>query len=256
MAEQAILIDTSKCIACKGCQVACKQWNELDAGESEFFASTQGYENPSDLSYHTYNLIKFYETEKTNGDPDWLFRKMQCMHCTESACLDNCPKQTIKRMNNGFVWIDRTECIGCGTCVAVCPFDIPRLSEEKAEDGYLKSYKCWGCKDRVDGEINSDVVKDSPVPSCVKTCPTGAAVYGDRDALVDQANARVSELGGEANVYGVDELGGLHYIYVLLREPSFYGLPSAAELSSSSRRAYLRQMKELGKQFLKKVSSF
>ena len=249
MAEKAILIDTSKCIACKVCQIACKQWNELPAGESEFFATTDGYENPSDLSSHTYNLIKFHSSEKANGDPDWLFRKYQCMHCTEAACLASCPVSTIKRADNGFVWIDRTGCIGCGTRVQVCPFSIPHLSDGTGEedDGVTKSYKCWGCQDRQTNGIE---------PACVKPCAPDAAVYGDRDALVDQANARVSKLGGEANVYGVDELGGLHYIYVLLREPSFYGLPSAAELSSSSRRTYLKHMKELGKQFLKKVSSF
>ncbi|MCK5430376.1 MAG: 4Fe-4S dicluster domain-containing protein, partial [Anaerolineales bacterium] len=104
MAEKAILIDTSKCIACKGCQIACKQWNELDAGEPEFFAGTDGYENPTDLSYHTYNLIKFHLTSKANGDPDWLFRKYQCMHCTEAACIASCPVDTIKRADNGFVW--------------------------------------------------------------------------------------------------------------------------------------------------------
>ena len=250
MAEKAILIDTSKCIACKGCQIACKQWNELPAGKSQFFPTgTQGYENPTDLSDHTYNLIKFYETEKPNGDPDWLFRKMQCNHCTVAACLESCPKQTIKRSDNGFVWIDRTDCIGCGTCVQVCPFDVPRLTEEVAEDGYNKSHKCWGCQDRIDKDIE---------PACVQTCPTDAATYGDRDALVANAQARKAQLeadGKTAYLYGIDELGGLHYIYVLLRPPSFYGLPSLSSLHSTSRRTYLTHMKELGKQYLRKVVS-
>lgn len=252
MAEKAILIDTSKCIACKGCQIACKQWNELAAGKPEFFASTDGYENPSDLSSITYNLIKFHLDEKPNGDPDWLFRKKQCMHCTDAACLQNCPVSTIKRADNGFVWIDRSGCIGCGTCVLVCPFSIPHLSDGTGEEdeGVTKSYKCWGCQDRQTNGVE---------PACVKTCPPDAAVYGDWDEMAQMAKDRKAELeaaGKTAYLYGIDELGGLHYIYVLLRDPSFYGLPSAAELSSSSRRAYLRQMKELGKQYLKKVVSF
>ncbi len=250
MAEQAILIDTSKCIACKGCQIACKQWNQLDAGKPQFFATTDGYENPTDLSYHTYNLIKFHSSTKSNGDPDWLFRKKQCMHCTDAACIDNCPKGTIIRADNGFVYIDRTNCIGCGTCVSVCPYKIPHLSEETAEDGYLKSYKCWGCQDRI---------ADGLEPSCAKTCPTDAAVYGDLTAMVTAAQARKTVLdaaGKTAYLYGIDERQGLHYIYVLLREPSFYGLPSESEMSSASRRAYLRRMRELGKQYLKKAVSF
>jgi len=252
MADKAILIDTSKCIACKGCQIACKQWNELGAGEPEFFSGTDGYENPTDLSYMTYNLIKFHLKEKANGDPDWLFRKYQCMHCTEAACLNSCPVSTIKRSDNGFVWIDQTGCIGCGTCVSVCPFGIPKLSPAEAEeDNVPKSYKCWGCQDRIAA---------GKEPACVHTCAPDAGVYGDRAALVTQAQTRKAELVAQghtdANVYGVDELGGLHYIYVLLRDPSVYGLPSAAELSSNARRAYLKYMKEVGKLFLKKVSSF
>lgn len=246
MAEKAVLIDTSKCIACKGCQIACKQWNELPAGTSEFFATTEGYENPSDLSDHTYTLIKFHHGEKANGDPDWLFRKKQCMHCTDAACLASCPKQTIKRSDNGFVFIDRSGCIGCGTCVRVCPFSIPRLSEgERPEDdGIPKSYKCWGCQDRV---------SNGAEPACVKTCPTSAAIYGDRTEMVATAQARqaqlVAEGHSEANVYGIDEMGGLHYLYILLRTPSFYGLPDLAELNSSSRRAYVLKMAEEGMRF-------
>jgi formate dehydrogenase iron-sulfur subunit len=251
MAEKAILIDTSKCIACKGCQVACKQWNELEATTPEFFTGTDGYENPTDLSYNTYNLVKFHLTEKANGDPDWLFRKKQCMHCTDAACIESCPKSTIYRADNGFVYIDSSECIGCKTCVDVCPFQIPKISENEAEDGYLKSSKCWGCHDRIEA---------GKEPACVHTCPTDAAVYGDRNDMVALALARRDELVAagktEANVYGVDEQGGLHYIYVLLKPPSFYGLPDFASLNSPSRRAYLLSMQERGRQFLKKVASF
>jgi formate dehydrogenase iron-sulfur subunit len=261
MAEKAVLVDTSKCIACKGCQIACKQWNELAAGESEFFASTDGYENPSDLSSNTYTLIKFHLDKKGNGDPDWLFRKKQCMHCTTAACLNNCPVSTIKRTDEGFVWVDRTGCIGCGTCVSACPFSIPRLSDGTGPDdnGSPKSYKCWGCKDRVGGEINSTVVKADPIPACVKSCPPGALTFGNRSTKVQDANDRKSELEAEGKtvyLYGVDELGGLHYIYILLRAPSFYGLPSLSELESPARRAYLKYLREVGKLYLKKVSSF
>lgn len=251
MAEKAILIDTSKCIACKGCQIACKQWNELAAGTSEFFASTEGYENPSDLSDHTYTLIKFHLDQKANGDPDWLFRKKQCMHCTDAACIEGCPKDTIKRGDNGFVFIDRSGCIGCGTCVNVCPFSIPRLSDGTGpdDDGTPKSYKCWGCQDRV---------TNGQEPACVKTCAPDALTYGDRTELIATAQSRVAKLSADypdANVYGINEMGGLHYLYVLLRTPSYYGLPTSAELNTGSRRAYLQKMAEKGRRYARRFLS-
>jgi len=259
MAEKAILIDTSKCIACKGCQIACKQWNELTAGKPEFFASTDGYENPSDLSYHTFNLIRFHLPQKEeNEDPEWLFRKWQCMHCTDAACVTNCTtlgyNAAQKDPATGFVFVDRDKCVGCQSCfngipeqgLPGCPFGIPRyaIAEDLPDDvDPGKMYKCWGCLDR---QTNGEE------PACVKTCAPDAAVYGDRDVLVAQAQARKIELeaaGKTVYLYGIDELGGLHYIYVLLREPSFYGLPSPEELSARTRRASLRYL-------LKKVSSF
>jgi len=117
-------------------------------------------------------------------------------------------------------------------------------------DEIPKAYKCWGCLDR---QTNGEV------PSCVKTCAPGAATYGDRDAQIAKAQARKAELeakGKTVYLYGINEQGGLHYIYLLLREPSFYGLPTLEELSSSARRTYLNYLKALGSDFLKKVSSF
>jgi formate dehydrogenase iron-sulfur subunit len=267
MAEKAILVDTSKCIACKGCQIACKQWNELSAGKSEFFASTYGYENPSDLSFRTFTLIKFHLTEKDNGDPDWLFRKKNCMHCTDAACVANCQYDALQRDDaTGFVYVNRDNCVGCQRCLngtpeenlEGCPFGIPRYATESdlpegVESG--KMYKCWACLDRINGEINSDVVKESPIPACVKTCAPGALSFGDRDTMVANANTRKTELeakGKTVYLYGVDELGGLHYIYILLNDPTFYGLPSSSDLSSSSRRAYLWRMRNRAKRFAKR----
>ena len=252
MAEKAILVDTSKCIACRGCQVACKQWNELEAEETKFFVADSGYQNPPDLSANTYCLVTFQLSEKDNGDPDWLFRKKQCMHCTDAACVSVCPKSGEAMQTDestGFVWVNTDNCIGCEQCVSACPFSIPRMSEEDS----AKSHKCWACLDRIKGEINSDVVKEDPIPACVKTCPTGTLEYGDRSDIVSKANARktkLEEAGKTAYVYGADE--GLHHIYVLLREPSSYGLPSAEELNSSSRRAYLRYLREEGKRYAKR----
>ncbi len=254
MADKAILYDASKCIACKGCQVACKQWNELSAGTSEFFASTDGYENPSDLSANTYTRIKFHLTEKTNGDPDWLFRKEQCFHCADADCVTVCPYAGEAMQYDsatGFVWVNRDNCIGCGLCISACPFNIPRLSDA-ADDpsGEPRSYKCWACLDRV---------TNGEQPACVKTCAPEAQKFGDRSELIIEANARKAELeaqGKTAYVYGVNEQDGLHYLYILLKEPSFYGLPSADELNAGSRKAALKALCEEAKQLAQKAASF
>jgi formate dehydrogenase iron-sulfur subunit len=271
MAENAILIDTSKCIACKGCQVACKQWNELSAGTSEFFASTEGYENPSDLSFRTYNLIKFHMTVKANGEPDWLFRKKNCMHCTDAACARNCNTQGYnavqKDPDTGFVFVDRTKCVGCQSCLngipelglEGCPFGIPKyaLGDDVPEDvDATKMYKCWGCLDRQRGELGLTKNADK-VPACVKTCAPGAAIFGNRDAMVSKAQSRKAELeakGKTVYLYGLDEFGGLHYIYLLLKEPSFYGLPEAGSQLANSRRTLLRMFVYKTKASLKKVA--
>ena len=247
MAEKGMLVDTSKCTACRGCQVACKQWNELSAETTSFFASDAGYQNPPDLSAATYCLVKFHSAGNGSGDPEWLFRKHQCMHCTNAACVEVCPVDAMqKNADTGFVFVDEEVCIGCGACVAACPFEVPHLTSADPK----KAKKCWACLDRVtNGEETA----------CAKTCPSGAISFGDRSAMVTQAQARKAELelkGKTAYLYGVDELGGLHQIYVLLMDPSLYGLPTADELDLSSRRAYLLYLSEQAKQYLKKAVSF
>jgi formate dehydrogenase iron-sulfur subunit len=178
------------------------------------------------------------------------------MHCTDAPCYAVCPKQglaIVKDSETGFVNINRDECIGCKSCASACPYDIPKFPEQNElpeGDEFPKMYKCWGCLDRQTNGVE---------PACVKTCPTDCATYGDRDAQVAKAQARKAELEAEgktAYLYGVDELGGQHYMYVLLKPPSFYGLPTLASLNASSRRTYLRYLKNLGEQYLKKVASF
>ena len=247
MAEKAMLIDTSKCTACRGCQVACKQWNELAAEETTFFTSGAGYQNPPDLSANTYCLVTFKLTEKTNGDPDWLFRKRQCMHCTEASCVAVCPVDAMQKdPDTGFVFCDQETCVGCGACVSACPFGVPHISEATNT-----SQKCKACLDRIDA---------GKEPACAKTCPGGAITFGDRPAKVIEAQTRQAELVAAGNtdacVYGVDEAGGTHNIYVLLKDPSFYGLPSAGELSSRTRRAYLQYLSGVAKLIMKKAASF
>ena len=169
MAEKATLIDVSKCMACRGCQVSCKQWNQLPAESTK---NTGTYENPADLSPHTYTRVLFRETS-TGGDLKWQFRKHQCMHCTQATCVELCPSNAAFKNELGFVEIDPKRCIGCGVCEKFCPFEVPHVDHEAN-----KAKKCGFCLDRVNNGLE---------PACVKTCPTGALQFGDRRELLDYA---------------------------------------------------------------------
>ncbi len=230
MAGKAILFDTTKCIACRACQVACKQWWELPAVPT---TNRGTYENPPDLSAETWNKIRFSEIGQ-NGTLRWLFARQSCMHCTTAACVWVCP--TYARMYHalGYVTIDQERCIGCGRCVEYCPFEVPRLGSHnispriKVEAGTprIVAYKCKFCEDRVEDGLS---------PSCVKTCPTGALQFGERDVLVKQGRAKVDSLRvvyPNAYLYGENELGGLHLMYVLTEEPHIQGLPDKPRLGT------------------------
>lgn len=218
----AMYIDTSKCMACRGCQVACKQWNDLQGYVPGVRETTNvgTYENPLALDPQTWTRITFQEYD----DPDrfqWLFLKQGCMHCTEAACVDVCPTAALKYGPNGIITFERELCNGCGYCSQFCPFGVPQLEVLSALSGEAKSSKCTFCQDRTINGLK---------PACVKTCPAGALDWGDRDAMVSKAKARVEELKTgrgfpKAQVYGETQLGGLGRIYVLKAPPAAYGLP-------------------------------
>ena len=218
----AMYIDSSKCTACRGCQVACKQWNDLRGyvpGERET-RNTGSYENPPRLDPQTWTRIRFHEYE--DGDRfQWLFLKEGCMHCSHAACVDVCPTHALKYGPNGIITYERELCNGCGYCSQFCPFQIPQLELLNRLTGEAKSSKCVFCQDRTTNGLE---------PACVKACPAGALDWGDRDAMVAQAQGRVERLKSEqgltqANVYGETQLGGLGRIYVLTAPPAAYGLP-------------------------------
>ncbi len=212
MAEKAILFDLAKCMGCRGCQVACKQWNDLPGEKTEIFGGP-GYQNPKDLSPMTYTLVKFYEEYK-NNKMIWAFRKHQCMQCTDPACVSVCPvtpKAMTLDKDTGAVYVNRERCIGCGACVEYCPFGIPKI-DEKAE----KSTKCTFCIDRITKGME---------PACVKTCPNEALIFGDREEMVKLAKKRADELkkqGYNPYIYGLKELKGEHKIYLLPEGLDFY----------------------------------
>ncbi|OGW48463.1 MAG: 4Fe-4S ferredoxin [Nitrospirae bacterium RBG_19FT_COMBO_42_15] len=202
MAKNAMLIDVSRCIACRACQVSCKQWNRLPAVKSSFAGS---YENPSGLSSATWRHVRFRETVE-KGEVKWRFLSFGCMHCKDASCVFVCPVPgALTRRDDGTVYLDEQKCTGCKYCISACPFDVPHYDDAKG-----KVYKCNLCADRTANGLTT---------ACAKTCPSEAIRFGDRDSLIKDAKS------GGKKIYGENELGGLSVMYVLQEFPSFYGLP-------------------------------
>lgn len=219
---KAILFDNSKCTACRGCQVACKQWNDLEADDT---VNTGTYENPPDLTPRTWLKMRFKEIED-DAQVAWLFTRQSCMHCTNAGCVTVCPTKAVDYDKQGFVAYDKSKCTGCGYCVEACPFNVPRLKGSRLT-GQMKMEKCTFCEDRVKSDLE---------PACVKTCPTDALVFGELDDIIALGKARVAklrDLGHEAaHLYGENELDGLHVVYVLTHATDdVHGLPVDPKVS-------------------------
>lgn len=206
------MYDASKCTACRGCQVACKNWNQLPAVIEPFKGN---YQTHKDTNGETYTIVRFIEHEDPVDGVRWNFLKYQCMHCFDPACMQACPQGALSITEWGAVIKDVDKCIGCQYCSYACPFFIPKYL--KRED---KVTKCTLCYERVEaGEI----------PACVKTCPSGALKFGNREELVAEAEERVKFLRANgfprATIYGKLELGGTNNLYILTDTPDKYGLP-------------------------------
>ncbi|HEY2678182.1 MAG TPA: formate dehydrogenase subunit beta [Steroidobacteraceae bacterium] len=220
--EVAKLIDTTKCIGCKACQVACMEWNDL---RDEIGINAGVYDNPPDLSSQSWTVMRYAEYENPKGDLEWLIRKDGCMHCDDPGCLKACPSPgAIVQYANGIVDFQEENCIGCGYCISGCPFDVPRISKKDK-----KVYKCTLCSDRVAVGLE---------PACVKACPTGCITFGRKDQLQHDAAERVVELKtrgfDQAGLYDPQGVGGTHVMYVLHHadDPTLYsGLPKEPKIS-------------------------
>jgi len=218
----AKLIDVSKCIGCKACQVACMEWNDL---RDEIGTNHGVYDNPLDLTDKSWTVMRFSEVEVEQGKLEWLIRKDGCMHCADPGCLKACPAPgAIVQYSNGIVDFHEENCIGCGYCITGCPFNIPRIS--KKDD---KAYKCTLCSDRVSVGME---------PACVKTCPTGALVFGSKEDMIHHADERIVDLKSRgyknAGLYDPPGVGGTHVMYVLQHadQPQIYnGLPKDPQIS-------------------------
>ncbi len=220
MAKNAILYDSSKCSACKGCQVQCKQWNmmpsSLDRNANEF---TGSYQSMPDLNGDTRLLIEYRESEKDAG-VEWAFSRRSCFHCSDPACMAVCPVGAYSKLEDGTVKLDKDKCIGCKYCNGACPFGVP-----KYRDNFKVSNKCTLCDDR------TGMGRE---PACVQTCPAAALTYGPRDEIVAAGKARIEQLKTEgftkAELYGETEMGGMHVLHVAPYGLEAHGLVRDAQM--------------------------
>ncbi|HEX6211280.1 MAG TPA: 4Fe-4S dicluster domain-containing protein [Methylomirabilota bacterium] len=218
----AMFTDTSLCIGCRACQVACKQWNELDMEVPDW---TGTYQNHTHFTDKTFRLVRFIEEPggKPNGELAWLLMSDVCKHCAEAGCLNACPTGAIYRTEHGTVNISQDVCNGCRYCVSACPFGVVAFNEQTGT-----ASKCTFCDDRIHNGLG---------PACAKACPTESIQFGFRDELVARAQQRVEKLRTmgfkDAHLYGADSqgfLGGLNAFFLLLARPATYGLPDNPRL--------------------------
>ncbi|MDE7169916.1 MAG: hypothetical protein K2N67_06940 [Mucispirillum sp.] len=227
--EIAMLHDVSKCSACRGCSVACKQWKNLPADPTPFDGE---YQSHKDLSSKTYTIIRMKE-RMVDNKIQWNFLKFQCMHCGVAGCVLGCPEKALEKLDNGIVAHHKDKCVGCKYCETNCTFGVPHVDPETK-----KSTKCNLCIDRVEKYIENDY-DPKYMPSCAKTCTADAILFGTREEMVKIANDRVAVLKEkypDACTYNVDtdnSIKGGAMMYVLTQKPSVYGLPDNPELAPS-----------------------
>jgi formate dehydrogenase iron-sulfur subunit len=233
--------DTSVCIGCKACEVACKEWNHVP--EDGLALTGMSYDNSVGLGADTWRHVAFIEQQRPVTVPDgdgaggrgagnaggdgadsdggglrWLMSSDVCKHCTHAACLDVCPTGALMRSEFGTVVVQADVCNGCGYCIPACPYGV---IDQRKEDG--RAWKCTLCYDRLSAGME---------PACAKACPTDSIQFGPLDELRDRAAARLDQLheAGEdsARLYGADPgdgVGGDGAFFLLLDEPEVYGLP-------------------------------
>jgi formate dehydrogenase iron-sulfur subunit len=208
--------DTSVCIGCKACEVACKEWNAVPEDGIEL--TGMSYDNTRSLGASTWRHVAFVEQITKPGESRWLMSSDVCKHCTEAGCLDVCPTGALMRTEFGTVVVQDDICNGCGYCVSACPFGV--IDRRQSDGG---AHKCTLCYDRIG---------DGLTPACAKACPTESIQFGPLDELRERAALRLEDLHeagvADARLYlndPRDGVGGAGAFFLLLDEPEAYGLP-------------------------------
>jgi formate dehydrogenase iron-sulfur subunit len=207
--------DTSICIGCKACEVACKEWNHVPDDGLNFLGWS--YDNTGALGADTWRHVAFIE-QRVDSGLRWLMSSDVCKHCTHAACLDVCPTGSLFRTEFGTVVVQEDICNGCGYCVPACPYGV---IDQRESDGRV--WKCTLCYDRL---------RADQTPACAQACPTESIQFGPLDELRVRAGERVRELHAagttDARLYGADPtdgVGGDGAFFLLMDEPEVYGLP-------------------------------
>src|SRR4051794_9113850 len=215
MPRMGFFTDTSICIGCKACEVACKEWNQVPQSLQGF--TGMSFDNTVALGSETWRHVAFIEQEVNDGFR-WLMSSDVCKHCTHAACLEVCPTGALFRTEFGTVVVQEDICNGCGYCVPACPFGV---LDKREEDGRV--WKCTLCYDRL---------KDGKEPACAQACPTNSIQFGELSELRSRAEDRLGKLREagleEARLYGADDddgVGGMGAFFLLLDEPETYHLP-------------------------------
>jgi formate dehydrogenase iron-sulfur subunit len=216
--------DTTVCIGCKACEVACKEWNMVP--EDGLVWTGKSYDNTGELGANTWRHVAFVEQEVPVDDGSetagirWLMSSDVCKHCTHAACLDVCPTGALIRTEFGTVVVQEDICNGCGYCVPACPFGV--LDKREIDDDG-RVWKCTLCYDRL---------QDGETPACAKACPTESIQFGPLEELHERADARLATLHAQgedsARLYGRDTsdgVGGFGAFFLLMDEPEVYGFP-------------------------------
>jgi formate dehydrogenase iron-sulfur subunit len=225
MGQMGFFTDTTLCIGCKACEVACKQWNQLPADGYNWTGNS--YDNTIALSATTWRHVAFVEhtrpSDGTGKTVNWLMMSDVCKHCEHPGCMEACPTGAIIRNEFGDVYVQPDICNGCNYCVPSCPFGVIGFNQQTGE-----AAKCTLCYDRQ---------KIGEEPACAKACPTSSIQFGALDELRVRAKKRVETLHdrGEtaAYLYGVDEdtsVGDLNSMFLLMDRPSVYNLPEKPKL--------------------------
>jgi len=227
MAEaMGFFTDTTVCIGCKACEVACKSWNQLPAregGQTEM--SGISYDNTVQLSGTTWRHVKFIEQFDSPYNGRWLMMSDVCKHCVQAGCLEVCPTGAIFRSEFDTVVIQQDACIGCRACIPACPFGVIEINPVTHT-----AQKCTLCYDRMSVGMT---------PACAQACPTASIQFGPIVELRKKAAERVADLHAkgqsDAYIYGDESiLGGLNSFYLLVDKPEVYGLPRAPRLPSKN----------------------
>jgi formate dehydrogenase iron-sulfur subunit len=230
MSTTGFFTDSTLCIGCKACEVACKEWNEVPEDGLSF--SGLSYDNTLALGHSTWRHVKFVERDTMIGRggnaPDhlsWEFSSDVCKHCENAGCLEACPTGSIVRTEFGSVFVQPDICNGCGYCVVSCPFGV---IDRRPDDG--RAFKCTFCYDRQ---------KAGEIPACAKACPTQSILFGDLEELQRVADARIAKLHDDgmqdAAIYNPTDssVGGIHAFFLVRGDARAYNLPPKPEVPTA-----------------------